>query len=150
MQCAASAHEPRIEQRPLSASQRLHNICDALSEHADESPFTREEWESLDKQTVEQQNRIRELEAEVSTLRDHLAEVNRLMSLNCREVERLRSTQPPGERLRYAAADACLDIFNDMVQSEAKTFPRSIQIAWETGSAINQARTTATKEVRHD
>lgn len=64
------------------------------------------------------------------------------------EVDRLlaRPSPPPGERLRYAAADACLDIFNDMVQSEAKTFPRSIQIAWETGSAIDQAtRATETK-----
>jgi hypothetical protein len=34
--------------------------------------------------------RVAVLEAEVSTLREHLAEVNRLMSLNCREVERLQ------------------------------------------------------------
>jgi uncharacterized coiled-coil DUF342 family protein len=87
----SSRPPPPDEQRPLSAVQRLHNICDALSEQADESPFTREEWERIDKQTVEDQKRIRELEAEVSTLREHLAEVNRLMSLNCRTVERLQA-----------------------------------------------------------
>jgi hypothetical protein len=89
---AASAQPPPVvHDRPLSAVQRLHNICDALREQADESPFTREEWDRVDKQTVEQQQRIRELEAEVSTLREHLAEVNRLMSLNCRTVERLEA-----------------------------------------------------------
>lgn len=34
------------------------------------------------------------LEAEISTLREHLAEVNRLLSLNCREIERLRASTP--------------------------------------------------------
>lgn len=97
-----AAHEPPLEQRPLSAVQRLHNICDAMSEHADDSPFTREEWERVDKTAVEQQNRIRSLEAEVSTLRDHLAEVNRLMSLNVAEVERLRSPQPTASALDLA------------------------------------------------
>lgn len=91
-----SAHEPPLEQRPLSASQRLHNICDALSEQADESPFTKEEWERVDKEAVAAQARIRELEAEVSTLRDHLAEQNRLLSLNCREVERLQKVLADG------------------------------------------------------
>lgn len=90
-----SPEPPVIHDRPLSASQRLHNICDALSDHLDESPFTREEWDAVDKETVRLQNRVKELEAEVSTLRDHLAEQNRLLSLNCREVERLRAAQPP-------------------------------------------------------
>jgi hypothetical protein len=38
--------------RPVSASDRLHRICDALSEQADKSPFTREEWERIDKETA--------------------------------------------------------------------------------------------------
>jgi heme oxygenase len=38
--------------RARSATDRLHNICDALSEQADESPFTREEWDRIDAQTV--------------------------------------------------------------------------------------------------
>ncbi len=34
------------------ASTRLHRICDALSELADESPFTREEWDRIDRENV--------------------------------------------------------------------------------------------------
>lgn len=86
--------EPPLEQRPLSATQRLHNICDALSEQMDESAFSREEWDRVDRQTVDLQNRNRELEAEVSSLREHLAEVNRLMSLNVAALEKLQSAQP--------------------------------------------------------
>lgn len=51
---------PPPRARPLNASERLHNICDALSEQADESPFTREEWERVDKQTVALQKSLRE------------------------------------------------------------------------------------------
>lgn len=127
---ARACHEPAvIHDRPLSASQRLHNICDALNEQANESPFTREEWERVDKQTVEHLARIRELEAEVSTLREHLAEVNRLMSLNCRTVERLQAengglnaaldqmgrvregngaAQPPSDAAELAIVRGCL------------------------------------------
>lgn len=54
----ASSQPPRA--RTLNASERLHNICDALSEQADESPFTREEWERVDKQTVALQKSLRE------------------------------------------------------------------------------------------
>lgn len=56
--CLRASSPPRA--RPLSASERLHNICDALSEQADESPFTREEWERVDKQTVALQKSLRE------------------------------------------------------------------------------------------
>lgn len=90
---ARLSHEPPLEQRPLSATQRLHNICDALSEQMDESAFSREEWDRVDRQTVDLQNRNRELEAEVSSLREHLAEVNRLMSLNVAALEKLQSAQ---------------------------------------------------------
>ena len=45
--------------RAQSASERLHNICDALSEQAEESPFTREEWDRIDAQTVQMQEQIR-------------------------------------------------------------------------------------------
>lgn len=47
--------------------------------------------------------RVVELEAEVSTLREHLAEVNRLLSLNVAEVERLRAAHQP------AASPTALD-----------------------------------------
>lgn len=47
------------EPRSPSASERLHNICDALSEHADESPFTREEWDRIDKETTRLQENVR-------------------------------------------------------------------------------------------
>lgn len=36
----------------LTASQRFHNLCAALEEQAKESPFTREEWELVDKETA--------------------------------------------------------------------------------------------------
>lgn len=45
--------------RALSATERLHNICDALSEQADESPFTREEWERIDNETARLQESVR-------------------------------------------------------------------------------------------
>lgn len=45
----------------VSATERLHNLCDALSEHADESPFTREEWNRVDKEIVRLQNENRAL-----------------------------------------------------------------------------------------
>jgi len=42
--------------------------------------------------------RVVELDAEVSTLRDHLAEVNRLLSLNVAEVARLQASEPGMKR----------------------------------------------------
>lgn len=57
---AAQAARPK---RELSASERLHNICDALHEQAAESPFTREEWDRVDAEIVRLQNRVKELEA---------------------------------------------------------------------------------------
>jgi len=53
---------PETEGKPrrvLSATERLHNLCDALSEQADESPFTREEWDAIDRQTVRLTNALR-------------------------------------------------------------------------------------------
>lgn len=55
--------------RELSAIERLHNICDALSEQADESPFTREEWERIDKQTVAVEGAARALLDKMETVR---------------------------------------------------------------------------------
>lgn len=55
--------------RTLSATERLHNICDALSEQADESPFTREEWERIDKQTVAVEGAARALLDKMDTVR---------------------------------------------------------------------------------
>lgn len=68
------AHEPAADL--LEASQRVSAIAlGAAGKHAE---------------------RVVELEAEVSTLREHLSEVNRLLSLNVAEVQRLRAAQPPG------------------------------------------------------
>jgi uncharacterized small protein (DUF1192 family) len=60
------------EKRNESASDRLHNICQAISEQADESPFSREEWERLDALTVEQGKRIAALEVERDALKERL------------------------------------------------------------------------------
>ncbi len=50
------------KERQLSATDRLHNLCDALSEQANESPFSREEWERVDRDTAEKNRRIEHLE----------------------------------------------------------------------------------------
>lgn len=57
---------------------------------------------------VADRSKIALLEAEVSTLREHLAEVNRLMSLNCRKVERLEEAL---QRIVAWAEAYPLDIF---------------------------------------
>jgi hypothetical protein len=36
-----------------SASERLHNLCAALEQDLNESPFTREEWERMDAERLE-------------------------------------------------------------------------------------------------
>lgn len=55
----ASAHmdgletvRAEIDRRKGDPVTRLHNVCEALHEQTDESPFTREEWERVDKQTA--------------------------------------------------------------------------------------------------
>jgi hypothetical protein len=53
--------------------------------------------------------RVVELESEVSTLREHLAEQNRLLSLNVAEVERLRGSWP-GNVIAVAELKAALKI----------------------------------------
>lgn len=50
-----------VARNKASATHRLHNICDGLSEDADESPFTREEWDRIDRQTVHMQKQLREI-----------------------------------------------------------------------------------------
>lgn len=51
----------KAKARRGSATERLHRLCDALSDQADESPFSREEWERIDKETVRLQNCLRHL-----------------------------------------------------------------------------------------
>lgn len=41
-----------LNRRKGDAATRLHNICENLSEQANESPFTREEWERIDAENV--------------------------------------------------------------------------------------------------
>jgi len=36
----------------LTTTQKLNNLVDALAEDADESPFTQEEWDRIDKENV--------------------------------------------------------------------------------------------------
>lgn len=50
-----------VARNKTSAVHRLHNLCDGLSEDADQSPFTREEWERIDRQTVHMQNQLRQI-----------------------------------------------------------------------------------------
>lgn len=50
-----------VERNKTSATHRLHNLCDGLAEDADKSPFTREEWDRVDRQTVRLQYALRGL-----------------------------------------------------------------------------------------
>ena len=72
-----------------AASTQLRNICAALSEQAGESPFTREEWERVDKQTAVHIVEIARLkgalkqilgwrEIDRNTLGDRLREIERI------------------------------------------------------------------------
>lgn len=61
----------------LSPSEQLRNICAALTEDLNESPFTREEWERLDTERLE-------LLAANDALAARLAEAEeREMNLRC-------------------------------------------------------------------
>jgi hypothetical protein len=42
----------------MDALRKLENIVAALNEQADESPFTREEWDRVDKQTAESNREV--------------------------------------------------------------------------------------------
>lgn len=61
-----AALEAERDARKGSPSERLHNICDGLAEAADESPFSREEWDRLDAEVVR-------LTAENADLRERLS-----------------------------------------------------------------------------
>lgn len=50
-----------VARNETSATHRLHNLCDGLAEDADESPFTREEWDRVDRQTTHMQNQLRSI-----------------------------------------------------------------------------------------
>jgi hypothetical protein len=50
-----------VERNKTSATHRLHNLCDGLAEDAAKSPFTREEWAAVDRQTVRLQSALRGL-----------------------------------------------------------------------------------------
>lgn len=50
-----------VARNATSATHRLHNLCDGLAEDADESPFTRDEWARIDRQTVHMQSQLRQI-----------------------------------------------------------------------------------------
>jgi len=50
-----------VERNKTSATHRLHNLCDGLAEDADQSPFTREEWDRIDRQTLHMRKQLREI-----------------------------------------------------------------------------------------
>lgn len=75
-----------VERNKASAVHRLHNICDALSEDAKESPFTREEWERIDKQTVEHLSTIQKQGDEIERLRAALERYGRHTHPNCHDL----------------------------------------------------------------
>lgn len=63
----------------LSPSERLANICSALEESLNESPFTREEWERLDAERLE-----------LLKANDALAADNAALRKRCKEHEQFR------------------------------------------------------------
>lgn len=50
-----------VARNKTSATHRLHNLCDGLAENADEGPFTREEWDRVDRQTTHMQTHLRQI-----------------------------------------------------------------------------------------
>lgn len=57
--------------REPSPSERLRNLCAALSEQADESPFTREEWERIDAENVSLRSENKRLHAFIANPPKH-------------------------------------------------------------------------------
>lgn len=70
--------------------------------------------------------RVVELEAEVSTLREHLAEQNRLLSLNVAEVERLRRElgEKIGEKAELVEALEPFDVVHERTDKRVGTWDR--------------------------
>jgi len=69
-----------LRRKSGSASDRLHNLCEGISYDADGSEWSREEWERLDAEMLEQRKRIKALkaarDATVAALRDTVAALN--------------------------------------------------------------------------
>jgi hypothetical protein len=78
---AEKAVETPARPSGVSATERLHRLCDALSEQADESPYTREEWDRIDKQTVRMQAALRQILG--------WREIDDTMGGRLREIERI-------------------------------------------------------------
>lgn len=68
---AADRAERELNRRKGNAVTRLHNLCEALEERADESPFTREEWDRIDKENVRLQQERDEARAAEAAYRRH-------------------------------------------------------------------------------
>jgi hypothetical protein len=64
--------EVRPSKQEVSPVERLRRIVSFLEEQANESPFTREEWERVDKQIAEQNREIERLRAALLEYGQHV------------------------------------------------------------------------------
>lgn len=71
--------EDELKARNKSASDRLHNICMALEEDKDKSPFSREAWDELQAENDE-------LRMRVAALKNELDSAVRTTAVRCREM----------------------------------------------------------------
>lgn len=81
-------HEDR--DADMSAVDRLANICAALEEDLNESPFTREEWERLDAERLELLKANDALAADNAALREKHDAISALEIASRREADELR------------------------------------------------------------
>jgi predicted RNase H-like nuclease (RuvC/YqgF family) len=88
--------EDEIDRRKGDPSTRLHNICQAISEEADNSVFSREEWDRIDAENVELQKRQASMAMMVRMLCSHTCSDNTKQ----RAMELLRSYGLQGSPLR--------------------------------------------------
>ena len=90
--------------RNISASDRLHSLCDAIAEAHDGSEWSREEWQRLDAEGTAQKARIAELEAQVEAQRK-----NAERYLKVRRGQHWSVIDGAGETLRGETLDAAVD-----------------------------------------
>lgn len=69
-----------LDRRKGDPRTRLHNLCEALQEDLDKSPYTREEWEQVDREIVELQRKLREAEANLAEREAELAKADAVIA----------------------------------------------------------------------
>lgn len=69
-----------LDRRKGDPRTRLHNLCEALQEDLDKSPYTREEWEQVDREIVELQHKLRATVAKLAEREAELAKADAVIA----------------------------------------------------------------------